>query len=312
MPKLMLALLLAVVFGVADTAAVSAASPAQVVRANQRAAATTAEELLGELVLPAGTTQAPTEPAGDAHQLAHADELFFYAAEVERHEFWTTSASPNAVIASIEANLPAGARSGGSGYTATSVFVSYTLPAVGAPALGARSLAVQAVELAGGGTGVRADVTVLYTAPRLAAQRVPSRARVLEINVTGGSEVSGSPYSSPPPLVVTNRGDVRRIAAIIDGLPFVALRGVAISCPFIPASPIDTFTFRAAAAGPVLARVTLAADSPTDASPCFTATLRIRGHLEPGLLEGGRLLRRAGAILGVRLSSRGLVPTATR
>jgi hypothetical protein len=315
MPKLMLALLLAVVFGVADTASVSAASPAQVVRANQRAAATEAEQLLGELVLPAGTTQAPAEPAGDAHQLAHAEELFFYAAEVERHEFWTTGASPNAVIASIEADLPAGAQSAGSGYSGysgTSVFVSYTLPAVGAPALGRRSLVVQAVELAGGGTGVRADVTVRYTAPRIAAQRVPPQARVLEITVTGGPQVTRSPYPSPPPLIVTSRRDIKRIAAIIDALPFVAFRGVAIPCPFIPASPIDTFTFRATEAGPVLANVTLAADSPTDADPCFTATLRIRGHLEPGLLDGGRLLRRAGAILGVKLASRALVPTATR
>ncbi len=312
MPKLMLVLLLTVVLGVADTVAVSAASPAQVVRANQRAAATQAEELLGELVLPAGATQVPTEPTGDAYQLAHAEELFFYAAEVERHEFWTTSASPHAVIASIEAHLPAGARSGGSGSSNTSVFVSYTLPAVDGPALGPRGLEVQAVALTGGGTGVRADATVRYAAPRLAAQRVPPQARVLEINVTGGPRDTGSLYRSPPPLIVTSRRDVKRIAAIIDGLPFVAFRGVAISCPFIPASPIDTFTFRATAAGPALAKVTLAADSPTDADPCFTATLRIRGHLEPGLLEGGRLLRRAGALLGVTLTSRGLIPAATR
>ena len=167
MRKLTLVLLLAVVFGVADAAAVSAASPAQVVHANQQAAVTAAEQMLGELVLPAGATQVPTEPAGDAYQLAHAEELFFYAAEVERHEFWTTSASPSAVIASIDAHLPAGARSSGSGYSGNSVFVSYTLPTVGAPALGPRSLDVEAVELTGGGTGVRADATVRYSAPRL-------------------------------------------------------------------------------------------------------------------------------------------------
>jgi hypothetical protein len=312
MAKLMLALLLAVVFGVADTAAVSAASPAQVGRAHQRAAATAAEQLLVELVLPAGATEVPAEPAGDADQLAHADELFFFAAEVERHEFWTTSASPNAVIASIAAHLPAGARPVGSGYSGTSVFATYVLPAAGAPALGPRGLDVQAVALAGGGTGVRADAAVRYSAPRLPSQRVPRQSRVLSITVTGGPQVTGSTSSSPPPLFVTNRRDVERIAAIIDGLPFVAFRGVAISCPFIPASPIDTFTFRAATAGPVLAKVTLPADTPTEASPCFTATLRIRGRLEPGLLEGGTLLRRAGAILGVKLVARASVPTATR
>jgi hypothetical protein len=81
--------------------------------------------------------------------------LFFYAAEVERHKFWKTSASPNAVIASIEA-----------------------------------------LALTGGGTGVRADATVRYAAPRLAAQRVPPQARVLEINVTGGPRDTGSLYRS--------------------------------------------------------------------------------------------------------------------
>ena len=285
--------------------AVSAASPAQVVHANQRAATAVAEQLLGELVLPAGATQVPTEPSGDAHQLAQADELFFFAAEVERHEFWTTSASPNAVIASIASHLPGGARMGGSGNSRGSVFVSYTLPALGAPELGPRSLVVQAVELAGGGTGVRADVTVRYTAPRLPAQRVPPQARVLELTRAGAGE-------SFPTLTVTNRSQVRRIAAVVDSLPFVSLRGVAISCPFIPAAPVVTFTFRGASTGRALATVSELADAPTGADPCFTARLRIRGHLEPGLLEGGRLLRRAGAILGVKLASRGSVPTATR
>ena len=303
--KLTLVLLFAVVFGVADAAAVGAASPAQVGNANQRAAVTAAEQMLGELVLPAGATQVPTEPVGDANLLAHPDELFFYAAEVERHEFWTTSASPSAVIASIDAHLPAGARSSGTGYSGNSVFVSYTLPTVGAPALGPRSLEVEAVELTGGGTGVRADASVRYSAPRLPGQRVPPRARLLEITRAGMGE-------SPPPFIVTNRSKVRRVAAIIDGLPFAALRGVAISCPLILPAPIVTFTFRAAPDGPVLAMVSEQSNTPTSADPCFTATLRIRGHLEPALLDGGRLLRRAGAILGVKLSSRGSAPSVTR
>ena len=305
MRKLTLVLLFAVVFGVADAAAVGAASPAQVRNANQRAAVTATEQTLGELVLPAGATQVPIEPVGDAYQLAHPDELFFYAAEVERHEFWTTSASPSAVIASIDAHLPAGARSSGTGYSGNSELVSYTLPTVGAPALGSRSLGVEAVELTGGGTGVRADASVRYSAPRLPDQRVPPRARLLEITRAGMG-------ASPPPLIVTNRSKVRRVAAIIDGLPFAALRGVAISCPLILPAPSVTFTFRAAPDGPVLATVSEPSNTPISADPCFTATLRLRGHLEPALLNGGRLLRRAGAILGVKLSSRGSAPSVTR
>ena len=69
-------------------------------------------------------------------------------------------------------------------------------------------------------------------------------------------------------------------------------------------APIVTFTFSAAPAGPALATVREAADTPTLPEPCFTTALTIRGHPQPGLLEGGKLLRRAGAILGVKLTTR--------
>ena len=143
-----------------------------------------------------------------------------------------------------------------------------------------------------------------YSAPRLPAQRVPTQARALVITMTR-SPFGQSP--SPPlksPLTITTRSEVRRIAAIVDGLPFVALNGVAISCPAILPAPIVTFAFRSAPDGPVLAIVTEASNTPTGAEPCFTTELTIRGHREPGLLEGGRLLRRAGAILAVKLTTR--------
>jgi hypothetical protein len=286
-------------------AAVSATSPAQVLRANRRAASGAADQLLGDVVLPAGATEVPSEPAGDDHQLDRANTLTFFAAAVDRHRFWTTDASPRAVVASIEAHVPAGAKWSGSGYSRTTMFVAYSLPAVDVPVLGPRTLSVNAVELADGSTGVRVDANVRYSAPRLPAQRVPTRARALVITMTR------SPFgqSSPPPplkspLTITTRSEVRRIAAIVDGLPFVALNGVAISCPAILPAAIVTFAFRSAPDGPVLATVTEASDTPTGAEPCFTTELTIRGHRELGLLEGGRLLRRAGAILGVKLTTR--------
>jgi hypothetical protein len=289
----------------AGAVVVSAASPVQVLHANRQAAVAAAEQLLGEVALPAGATEVPSEPAGDAHQLGRAMLLSFFAAQVDRHEFWTTLASPRAVIASVKAHLPAGAKGTGSGYSGMSMFVSYSLPAVGAPALGPRTLAVNAVKLTDGGTGVRADATVRYAAPRLPAQRVSAGARVLEIAMTRAPFGPSPPPTLESPLVITKRSDVRRIAAIVDGLPFVAsLRGVAISCPAILPAPIVTFTFRAGTTGPALATVSEAANTPTQAGPCFTTALTIRGHREPGLLEGGKLLRQAGAILGVKLTTR--------
>jgi len=323
MRKLVAVIASAVVLGVAGAAAVSAASPAhaaragrhattggvspaQVLRANRRAAVDAANRLLGELVLPAGATEVPSEPAGDAHQLERGMQLSFFAAEVDRHEFWTTSASPSAVVAAIKAHLPAGARWTGSGYSSTTMFVSYSLAAVDAPALGPRTFEVNAVKLTDGSTGVRADATVRYTAPRLPSQRVPAQARALEITMTASrfGPSPSPPPESPPPLTITKRSQVRRIASIVDGLPFVAsLQGVAISCPAILPAPIVTFTFRTTPAGPALATVSEAANTPTQAEPCFTTTLTIRGHREPDLLEGGKLLRKAGAMLGVKLTT---------
>ena len=117
-----------------------------------------------------------------------------------------------------------------------------------------------------------------------------------------GTSVGAAPLLS---RTVTNRAQVRRIAAVVDGLPFVAsLRGMAFSCPALMLAPIDTFTFRASPGGPALARVTAPANEPTTAGPCFITTLQIRGHGEPGLLEGGKLLRQAGSIVGLKLTTR--------
>ncbi len=294
---LSIAPLLAVLLALAGPATIGAATPAQVVSAHHAAAVTAADRALGNLALPAGATEVSAEPKGDAHQLGRPMYLVVFAAAVDRHRYWTTNVSPSDVIASIEAHLPAGTESAGSGSSGTSIFASYSLPSVNPPTLGRRDLDVNAVVLAGGRTGVRADVAVTYSAPRLRAQRVPPQARVLEITIA-------NPRAAPlRSLTVTNRSQIRRIAAIVDGLPFAAsLRGVAISCPAIMVAPIDTFTFRSAPSGPALATVSEPANDPAGAEPCFTAAFTIRRHHEPGLLEGGKLLHRAGAILGVKLT----------
>lgn len=302
------ALTVTVVAGLISASAVGAATPAQRLGADRRAAVSAADALLNGVVLPADARRQASEPSGDAHQLARPLELFFYAAEVDLHAFWTTGAAPAAVIASVGAHLPPGARSMGSGSSSgngsSSVFVSYALPIVDPSALGPRALIIDAVTLPGGITGVRADAVVRYLAPRLLAQRIPHAARLLDIRTVFASRVLRS-------LTVTRIAQVRRIAAVVDGLPFAGgLKGIALPCPFIPAAPIVTFTFRAAATRPALAAVTEPADTPAGASPCTLTTLTIRGRREPPLLEGGVLLQRAGAILGVTLTST-ITPTAS-
>jgi hypothetical protein len=298
------ALTVTVVAGLISASAVGAATPAQQLGADRRAAVAAADALLNGVVLPADARPQASEPSGDAHPL----ELFFYAAEVDRHAFWTTGAAPAAVIASVGAHLPPGARSTGSGSSSgngsSGVFVSYALPIVDPSALGPRALIIDAVTLPGGITGVRVDAVVRYLAPRLPSQRIPHAARLLDIRTAFGSRVLRS-------LTVTRISQVRRIAAVVDTLPFAGgLKGIALPCPFIPAAPIVTFTFRAAATRPALAAVTEAADTPAGASPCTLTTLTIRGRRDPPLLEGGVLLHRAGAILGVTLTST-ITPTGS-
>ncbi|MEA2410251.1 MAG: hypothetical protein QOC77_812, partial [Thermoleophilaceae bacterium] len=271
------------------------ASPRQVTRAHRQVAARVAGRLLAGVVLPPGATKAPAEPAGDAHQLASSVFGMFFAAEIERHAFWTTSASPGTVIASFKAHLPPGAKPLGSGSGGGGAFAAYVVGGGHPYTLGARQLVVNAVTLANGTTGVRADAEVRYIAPRPVSQQIPASARVLQI--TQRSQGSAPLLS----LTITRRSEVRRIAAMVDALPFVGKSTGAFSCPYLGA-PLDTFVFRAGRRGRALASVSESAYTPAQASPCALSTLTIRGHRQAALLQGGVLLRQAGRLLGVRLT----------
>jgi hypothetical protein len=279
------------------------AAPAAVAAANRSLAISRADGLLFGLSLPSDAMRTAKEPAGDGRALAYSIGQLFYAAEVDRIRFWLTAAKPSGVMSSIAAHLPAGAASLGSGWSNgpdVDAFASWSLPTVDRARLGQRLITVQAVKLAGGRTGVRADVWIQYRAPRPLAQRVPTVARVLDITVT-------QPFSTKvfQSLRVTNARNVRRIAALVDGLPFIGGPRIAISCPaFLPASErLVTFRFRTSPAGPSVATVSLDAATRDSADPCADAALAIRGRQLPPLANGGGLLRRAGAILGVKLAA---------
>jgi hypothetical protein len=292
-------LLSAALLSVAGAAAASTATPAHLLRANKHTAVIAADHLLAGLVLPAGTKESATEPIGDDHDLARplGLDVFLFAAEVDRHEFWTTTASPLTVLASIQAHLPAGTKFSAEGI-ATDITDAFTLPTTHSAALGPRTLIVGATELADGGTGVRADAVVRYVAPRLPAQQVPAGASVLQITQARGN---GKPKLL---MTVTKPSRVRRIAAVIDSLPIAAdLKNEAVACPVIgPNDRYDTFTFRDASGGRALAQASESSYTPNGPDPCYPTYLTIRGRLKADLLDGGILLTRADAILGLKLS----------
>jgi hypothetical protein len=282
----------------AGCVAAGAASPVQTTRSNRARAVDAAEQLLGQVVLPAGASEIPAAPSAAGDLLARPDQAFWIASQVDRHVFWTTTSSPEAAMASIKAHLPQSAKLVGHGYGGSELFATYAVPTIDRTSLGARQLVLEVLGLSDGSTVVRADGEVRYIAPRPYDERIPAQARVLDITV--GSNLSRPLLS----LTVTKVSDVRRIARVVDDLPFVGNEsGVGFSCPsFSASSPVDRFIFRSAPGGAVLARITELAATPTEDYPCFGTSLTIRGHHEPPLQDGGILLKQAGSLLRIRLS----------
>ena len=291
-------LLAAAVVVMAAVVAVSIASPEQTTRSDRARAVKAAEQLLGQVVLPPGSSEIAAAPSAAGDLLARPDQAFWIASQVDRHAFWTTTSSAEATMASIKTHLPLGSRLVDHGYGGSELFATYAFPRIDRAAPGARQLVLEVLGLADGSTVVRADGEVRYTAPRPYGERVPSQARVLDVTV--GSNLPRPLLS----LTVTNRSDVLRIAHVVDHLPFVGNEsGVAFSCPSFSATfPVDRFVFRAAPLGTALATITESAATPVEDYPCFVTSLTIPGHHEPPLQDGGILLHKAGALLKVRLT----------
>jgi hypothetical protein len=283
-------LVVAGLIGVAE-----AAPPKQAARANRALAIVNGDQLLNGLALPSGVTQVAKEPSGDDGALARSTTPLFYAAEVDRARFWVTAATPSAVLSAVIAHLPKDTTGGGCCTPGQDNFESWSPATVEPGRLGERLLDVQAMQLKDGKTGVRADAWVQYIAPRPYAQRVPGQARILEVTV------SRRPNPIKPRVVtttreVTNAATVRRIAAVVDGLPFIGGPDVEISCPSIggPGQSFDTLRFRAHPGGRVLATVSAWSLTSDTADPCAPTGLWIRGHGEPALADGGVLLKAVG------------------
>jgi hypothetical protein len=228
-----------------------------------------------------------------------AVQAFRIASQVERSAVWKSTSPPGAALASIEAHLPKSAKLGSHGeQIGAEADATFAFPTVDRRSLRARALVLVTLGQPGGGSIVWVEAEVRYTAPRPYDQQIPEQARVLELTV--GSNL-------PRPLLsrkVTNLSEVRRIAQIVDDLPFDGNEsGAVFSCPLDSATfPVDRFIFRATPGGTVLAKVTESADTPTSDDPCAATSLTVRGRKEPTLQDGGILLRQAGALLNARLS----------
>jgi hypothetical protein len=238
----------------------------------------------GAIAVPVAATAAP-----------FSFDAVVFADEVDRHALWTTAASPARVLRTVTAALaPRQTRrldvlSGPREASAT-----FSLPSPGASIAGRPMIGLDAVRRPGTTTAVRVDALVRYRAPRLPATLVPAKARFVEVTRSGSGR--------KPAVDLTVGGlRVRRTSRLIDALPIAAPVHGQVECPGYPLVATDTFVFRAAAGGPVMARVTATANTSTRADFCQAIPLQIAGHRSVMLLEGGRLLHGASSILGVPL-----------
>jgi hypothetical protein len=281
-----------VVAAVAVGAAGVAVAGSHTSASNRRAAHNDARHLLSLLVLPPGAVSSPTDPSVD-RLLGSPGLGTGSVGAVDRHRFWRVPGDPTAVLASVEGHPPAGSRlmargssSGPSGDTRSDDFSFAAVHGV----LLSRSLVVTVAAARGGGTAVRADAEIVWVQPRARSERVPASAHVVSITDRRLDVQTGKSTTSAP-LLVTDPAKVRRIAALVNGLPRSQL-GV-VPCPADSGPNVD-LKFSAVQGGRVLA------EANADGSGCGEVSFSRNGKAKPALSGGPGLIHRLGKLLGVK------------
>ena len=228
----------------------------------QQRATADAKAILGDFVPPPGAVRVATRPrlpSGSATVGLNS------TAQVDMVGYWRVSGTATALQAWEKAHI---ARA----FAAQDVIVGppdwstmYTLPPV-PRVLPMREMNVQFYDAGGGMTVIMADAMVSWQPPRPASEVIP--ASVAAVTIAEAGQAPGN----PAPVTVTSAPVVRRLVALVNGLP-VSTVGDDVPCPSGP--PALTLTFRAVADGPAVAL----------AGPgvCGAMTLRLNGKDEPAL-----------------------------
>jgi hypothetical protein len=229
----------------------------------QQQAKAAARMMVGEFVPPPGAVRLarrPSLPSGSATVFLDS------SAQADITAYWRVPGAATALQAWEKAHI---ARS----FIAQDVIAGppdwstmYTLPAV-AGVLPKREMNVQFYAVGGGDTVIMAEAMVEWQPPRPATEKIPGTARV----VTIATFVPGQ--GNPAPVTITSTAVVRRLAALVDGLP---LSTVDNDVPCGSAGVALTLTFRAVAGGPQVAF--------TGPGGCdYAMSVRISGKDQPSL-----------------------------
>jgi hypothetical protein len=219
---------------------------------------------------------------------------------VEATEWWRVPGQPQAVLAWVQANIPARftlTGGGGGDYQPTrSITVSgtlhdvFTLPAV--PNVLIQRWLVVLVAPDGNQTAMRVDAEDVWLPAKPAEERIPPDAKV----VTVAPIFEYSQYVKPsrvpldPTVAVTNPATVARIAALVDALT-VFPPGFT-DCEPGPAVQVQ-LTFRTSLHGRVVALVSEAG--------CSNVSVTIDGQAMPALSDDINAQRQLNKTLGQRV-----------
>jgi hypothetical protein len=211
--------------------------------------------------------------------------------EVHVTDFWEAPGNPQALLAWEQGHLPGRFILGDADFGPPAWDRGFELAPEGA--LVTRDLVVEAASTGDGQAGIRVDAWVAWQPPRSTGGLIPPAARTVTIaeSSNGGTTGPGGPAARrlPAPVTITDPAMVRRLGALIDGLPLSTIPPDT-PCPFTP-GPFLRLTFRLSAGSPPVAIVQ------TD-QPCGEVTLTVGGGQQPALQNeptlDGRILKLAG------------------
>jgi Domain of unknown function (DUF4232) len=259
--------------------AVAVALPRASAADNRTRAQTEAARLLSLVQLPPGTVSSATEPASARGALGQPTLDEATPNLVDASRWWTTTASPHAVLAYVAAHLPFGAKRSTHGHTeggppGTVQTASETFAL--SPVLGVlreRVLGVTTATLPGGVTGIRTDGETVWLTPRPAWEQIPSGVRRVTFSARGANAHGRLGRVSMPSTLTGSRA--MRLVAFINAAEIVQ-PGVT-SCPLGLSESVSLRFI--GAGGRTLARAT---ESPTG---CASVKLTIGGRRGPLLSD---------------------------
>ncbi len=306
-------------------ASATTASVSTTAAENHAAAEAAAASLLAQFPPPPGATPSATEPANDDSLLAKPPLPLPQTPNLVDDSAWLiVSEAPSAALLFIRSHLPAGAQPlvewplVGPNFPANERAV-FTLPMSGG-GLVSRRLAVVAVQLPGGTTGLRVDSEVVWETPRPASEVIPSGARVLKIEdvllpsrlvtrtpnehilIEKRSSTTGSHGTTLARLVVTSPSKIQAISSLLNSLPVLQpSAGIHLCRP--PARPetLIRLAFYAHHESRPLAVATAHPDGSCGGPGGITLTLH--GQPQPGLEGAYMVLEGINRILGTTLKS---------